>query len=32
VDGLDGDLTNQARENYNKIMATKFTTPIAQTL
>lgn len=32
VDGLDGDLTNQARENYNKIMADKFTTPIVQTL
>lgn len=32
VDGLDGRLTRQARENYNKILTNKFTTPITKTL
>lgn len=30
VDGLDGELTQQARENYNNLQAKKFTTPIWQ--
>lgn len=32
VDGLDGKLTNQARENFQKIQTKKFTTPLAQTM